>query len=330
MPRPSSPWYRKSHDAWYVKIDGKQIPLKIRGVHNKREAWKAWSDLLSSAKPVSVKQVVDSFLAESHLRLKASTLNWYRRVGKELVDNFGEMFIGKITVEMLNGWINRKSWNTTTKNHAVGILKIIFRWAKKNNFLEKDPSEKLVKPTRLSRGAETILLEKQVEKILREASPALREILEVLYATGARPSELIKAQGTELNIKRRVIEIIDHKTARHGRERIIHFPEETLCKIITLRARDPEGYLFKNTKGNPWTKDALCLAVRRLSRRIGIKFTAYCFRHTFATDALLAGVPDTFVSELLGHNSNEMLHFHYRHLGKHETSLKKALEDFRS
>jgi integrase len=63
----------------------------------------------------------------------------------------------------------------------------------------------------------------------------------------------------------------------------------------------------------------------RLQRRLGIKATAYGFRHSFATDALANGVPDAHVAELLGHSGTAMLHKHYSHLTARAKALRDAL-----
>ena len=61
----------------------------------------------------------------------------------------------------------------------------------------------------------------------------------------------------------------------------------------------------------------------------GVKITAYCLRHTFATDALANGVPDAHVAELLAHEGTAMLHRHYAHLGARAKALRDALDRIR-
>ena len=64
----------------------------------------------------------------------------------------------------------------------------------------------------------------------------------------------------------------------------------------------------------------------RAWKATGIEGTvAYGYRHTFATDALVDGVPDAQVAALLGHASTAMLHRHYRHLTSQAQTLKDAL-----
>jgi integrase len=56
---------------------------------------------------------------------------------------------------------------------------------------------------------------------------------------------------------------------------------------------------------------------------------AYGYRHSFATDALAKGVPDTQVAELLGHSGTAMLHRHYSHLTARAKTLREALNRVR-
>jgi integrase len=88
------------------------------------------------------------------------------------------------------------------------------------------------------------------------------------------------------------------------------------------RDRHRTGFLFRQKTGKPYTCIGLTKAVWRLSRRIGRPLTAYGFRHTFATDALGDGIPDTHVAALLGHGSTRMVHAHYSHLSENARLLK--------
>jgi len=65
---------------------------------------------------------------------------------------------------------------------------------------------------------------------------------------------------------------------------------------------------------------------QRLSAKVGHHVTSYCFRHTFATRALLAGIPDVEVAAMLGHTSTAMVHRHYSHLAQQARRLQEAAD----
>src|SRR5262249_38622605 len=84
------------------------------------------------------------------------------------------------------------------------------------------------------------------------------------------------------------------------------------------------GPLLRNGRGNPWTPKAIAWALLKLRERAGVKAIAYGYRHTFATDGLANGLPETHVAELLWHGSTAMLHRHYAHLTAKADLLRTA------
>ena len=124
--------------------------------------------------------------------------------------------------------------------------------------------------------------------------------------------------------------LLEHKTAHKGKSRTLYLTTEAVAVLVQQRKRCPTGALLRNCWGVRWTKDAIGLALSGFRKKTGITHaTAYCYRHTFATDALANGVPDAQVAELLGHSGTKMLHAHYAHLGSRSKVLKSALANIR-
>src|ERR1700693_2400079 len=85
MAKPSKPWFRASKRAWYIKVEGKQTSLGVKGRENEAEAVKAWHRVMAGvaekAKPKqepTVAEVVEGFLADVEARAKANTVRVYR------------------------------------------------------------------------------------------------------------------------------------------------------------------------------------------------------------------------------------------------------------
>ncbi len=91
----------------------------------------------------------------------------------------------------------------------------------------------------------------------------------------------------------------------------------------------PVGALFRDTRGRPWTKNALVCRFRRLSETLGTSITAYAFRHTFCTEALERGVDSTTVAVLMGHRDTTMVAKVYSHLTHNQKHLQAALRKAR-
>lgn len=92
----------------------------------------------------------------------------------------------------------------------------------------------------------------------------------------------------------------------------------------TQAERYPTGALLRNRLGKPWTPKGIVWAMLKLRAKAGVKAIAYGYRHTFATDGLASGLPETHVAGLLGHDSTAMLNKHYFHLTVKAGILRNA------
>jgi integrase len=115
------------------------------------------------------------------------------------------------------------------------------------------------------------------------------------------------------------------KTDHSGRVRLIFIPPGLAEQLQVARGRYESGPLLRSRKGMPWKPRGIVEALRRLRRKTGVRAIAYGYRHTFATDALVNGVPDAQVAALLGHSGTTVLHRHYSHLGARAQAMRDAL-----
>ena len=122
-----------------------------------------------------------------------------------------------------------------------------------------------------------------------------------------------------------VATLADHKTAaKTGKPRHIYFPENALALLKRLAKRNPTGTILRNENGEKWEKDAIALTMRRACKRAGVKALCCAYRHTFATDSLVAGISAEIVAALLSHQSTAMMSKHYGHLSAHAKVLQAA------
>lgn len=78
---------------------------------------------------------------------------------------------------------------------------------------------------------------------------------------------------------------------------------------------------MRNTKHQPWTKDAIGCRFKRIRKKLGKSANAYAIRHSYATLALISGADSLTVSQLMGHCDVITLARHYQHLSKNATYL---------
>jgi integrase len=148
----------------------------------------------------------------------------------------------------------------------------------------------------------------------------------MLHETGARPSELARLTAEDVDFGAGVAILTEHKTAHAtGKARRIVLSPNALAIVTAQAEAHPEGPIPRNSMGDPWMKKNIGYAMRGTCRRAGVSAIVYGYRHTYATDALSKGVPDSVVAALLGHSTTTMLHKHYSHLTGRVQVLRDAL-----
>lgn len=229
----------------------------------------------------------------------------------------------------MTAYTRAKGWKNSTQHDFASALLIAFRWAERQGIIVGNPLKHLRKSPMESRGDKALVSEEAHATLFEAAPDYFKPFLSVLRMTGARPGEVASITTENFDAVNGIVRLMDHKTAHHGKSRIIFLTPEAVALLQQQKAKYEEGYLFRNCYGRAWTKDAIVCVMRRLRKKTGVKVTAYGYRHTFATDALANGIPDAQVSALLGHSGTAMLHRHYSHLTARSQALKDALNRVR-
>jgi site-specific recombinase XerD len=310
MPRRPKPWFKKSHNAWYVKIGGKQIRLAT----DEAGAWKAFHRLMADESPAplappSRRRVIDLFEAwlGSRTGVAEKTLTLNRHFAQSFVASMPQSArAAEVRPAHVAAWLDANpDWSKTTRSIAVRVVKAAYRWAVFEEWMPRDPLARLKAPKAEVRPPAAPAL---VEQVLGEVSPAARELFRFMYMTGARPGEAISAEASGVDVERRTVRVV----GKMG-ERLVVFPAAYGEFLRGLVAARPSGPLFVNSRGGRWTNQAMRAQIGRAKRRLGLtgKFVPYHLRGIFASERIAAGADSSVVGKMLGHSSPLMLHKHY-------------------
>jgi integrase len=306
----------------------------------------------------SVRVVCELFLQHISTRRSAGTLWMRQKYLAAFTDALGDVRIRDLTRFAVDAWIDQmRQWRThphTGKQtrwangsirNALSSIQAAFNWASKSGLITKNPLGALPTPTARSRGREALTGRTPAEraanhqKILAAAPKSLRPLLVCLEATGCRPGELMNATAADFDADLGAIVYyandtrlegeFAHKTARHGKDRIIFLTGEALEIVRGLVEKYPAGPLFRTRKGTAWKGTKVGNRFDLIRKAIGIqKLTPYSYRHTFATAWLEQGESVDILAELLG-NSPDIIRKHYSHLLGDTGNLRRQLEAFR-
>ena len=188
-----------------------------------------------------------------------------------------------------------------------------YRYLLREGLIAEDPTSQIAMP-KIGRALPQSLTEDEVEALL--AAPNVSEplghrdraMLEVLYATGVRVSELINLKMSQLNLNQGVLRIV----GKGDRERLIPLGDEAQdwlreflngprSEILLERQTD---YLFPTRRGDRMTRQAFWHIIKRYAKKAGIhkKLSPHTVRHAFATHLLNNGADLRVVQLLLGHS----------------------------
>lgn len=324
------PFFRASKCCWYLQLGNRQISLG----KDREEAFRRYRQLMveqnGEALPwgTTVATVCDLFLDWSARHNRQSTYEWYRAFLQRFCDHCGRLDVSHLRPHHVTTWVDRHAWNSSTRRAAISCIKRAFNWATDEGLLERNPIKKVKKPPVLRRES---VLAPEEQRAIRAATEdgAFGDFLFALLETGCRPGEVARVAAAHLDLNAGVWLLPDHKT-RHttGRARVVYLTRPVIELCRRLVAEHPEGPLFRNTRGEAWTGNAIRCCFRRLRKKLGLGrgIVAYSIRHTYATEALLNGVDPVSLCELLGHTNVNMLMKHYQHLGQRAAHLRQSAE----
>ena len=317
MPRRHpQPFWRNFTSSWYVQIGKRQVPLGP----DRDEAFRLYHELMSrppeevqsvavEETPIHVVSILDAFLDWVKNNRAGTTYDWYRH----MLQDFTDAIPAGLTVAALKPYhltrvidAHAESHSNNTRHGLGRAVQRAMRWAKKQGLIETNPVSDVEKPAAEAR--DLAVRPAEYEEVIAAASPeAFRLVIRFAWLSGVRPQELraIEARHVDFDSRRIVFPIKESKGKRSAR--IVYLTDETTAMLEAQVKTHPYGKVFRNSEGEPWTKDAINCAFCRLKKKLGRKLHLGAFRKGYTTEALKNGVDTVTVSQLLGHKDAVMV-----------------------
>ncbi|MCR4590340.1 MAG: site-specific tyrosine recombinase XerD [Lachnospiraceae bacterium] len=209
-------------------------------------------------------------------------------------------------------YLEKSGYTPATVSRNVASMKAFFHYFVKEGKMRKNPAENLKAPKIIKKAPE-ILTTVEVVKLLDQPSgdtpKDLRDkaMLELLYATGMRVTELITLKTSDLNLAMGYVECHDE-----DKERIIPFGNEAKQALLKYLAHSrevmvenkEETALFVNCSGVPMSRQGFWKLIKFYAKKAGIEadITPHTLRHSFAAHLVENGADLKSVQEMLGHS----------------------------
>jgi integrase/recombinase XerD len=252
--------------------------------------------------------VLDAFCDALWLEdgLSKNTIASYRTDLLQLVVFFKGRELTQIAEADLFAFLASRRGRASSQARMVSTLKRFYQYCLRERRVAIDPTLKLDPPKRAPRFPKT-LSESDVEALLAAPDTATdrglrdRAMLETLYATGLRVSELVALKTFEVNLNAGVVRVM----GKGSKERLVPLGEEAVEWIAkyTKSRTTASNTLFVTARGGGMTRQAFWQLIGRYGRRAipGRRLSPHVLRHAFATHLINHGADLRVVQMLLGH-----------------------------
>ena len=243
-------------------------------------------------------------------------IKWINKNNKQSLLNIKET-----SVNQYISYLFSLKLKSSSVNRKISSLKSFYLYLLKKKLIRHSPFSEVISPKQ-EKYLPASMSESEVEKLLNspDASKEIEQrdkaMIEMLYATGMRISELVNLKITDIDMNRSVIKVM----GKGSKERLIPFGEsasEALFNYLKIRKDSSSKEVFISNRGKKITRVAFWqrIKVYLLRENLKISISPHTLRHAFATHLLNRGADLRSVQLLLGHSDLSTTQI-YTHIAK--------------
>ena len=269
-------------------------------------------------------------------------LKYERRVSVNTVDSYGENLLLlknytnkdliSLKKEDIKDFLDNVEATARTKAHYLTVFNSFYKYLVFMDKIKSNPCDGIKAP-KLEKKLPTYLTNEEIAKLfnIRLTKPVdyrNKAILEVMYATGARISEVINLEVNQIDFEECIIRVV----GKGKKERIIPLDDVTIEALDNyinnyrpfLIKNETCNYVFLNKNGEKISRQMIFKILKNLANKAGIikEISPHTLRHSFASNLLNNGADLRVIQELLGHENLETTEI-YSHLQN-----KKIKDDY--
>jgi len=318
----------KYHNKSYEKVIGKdkrtaeialnEIQQDIRLAKLAGQDWEGFKKLQRATRPKTFAEAANDYV-EERANYKASSIRTYRSIlDKYLLPAFGSTALKQLTESQLRRYQVKLSASLSPKrvNNIMQLFSSICDQEVRAGKLDRNPI-KAVRPLQEPKVKIDPLSEDELMLALSHIEPHYLPFFATLAFTGARPNELKALRWTDIDWVKEIISIskgrvrgVEGLPKTRSGERLIPMTVQVkavLKKLQASKLRSKDGYVFVEPDGHPLAEHLDRIWTRAL-KRAGLRHRpSYQLRHTFATQAIIRGLPVPYIAKILGHSTIDSL-----------------------
>lgn len=269
MARRPKPWFWKARRSWFVTLDGKRHNLGP----DKEAAHDRFHQLMSeprkrTIRTDSVLAVIDAFLDWCEKHRSSDTYEWYRYRLQRFAETYPGLTAGQLRPFHVQQWLDGMTGlSSGSKRNHCRAIKRAMRWGTQQGYIDQNPIAHLEQPKGGKR--ETVVSQEVFDEILGLVPDRyFRDLLVTTWETGCRPQESLRVEARHVDLPNSRW-VFPETEGKGDLLRIVYLTDPALAITKRLMLQFPQGKLFRNSEGRPWTTDAVNCGFVRLQIRMG-------------------------------------------------------------
>jgi integrase len=265
------PFFKKARGVWYVEINRRQInlgPDKDKAFHQYHQLMTAPPERTQTVRGDSIVSVIDAFLEWCQKHRSPDTYEWYRSRLERFAKRYPTLTTTELRPYHVQEWIDgMESVSSGTKRNYCRSVKRAMRWAKRQGYIDRNPIADMEQPKAGKR--ETVISQKDFDGLLgRIPDRSFRDLLITTWETGCRPQESLRVEARHVDLAN-CRWVFPESEGKGDLLRVVYLTDRAVEITQRLLLQYPEGKLFRNSNGRPWTTEAVNCAFIRLQIKIG-------------------------------------------------------------
>lgn len=295
MARTASPWFWEERQGWYVNKNGRRHFLggHPQGAPPPRKTRKRWNappeivaafHALMAAPPEApapapaagptAAELFDKYLDWCQKHRAARTFEWYRDHIQGFLISLADPKLAAADLKPFHvvEWADRHpDWSPAYRRGAIVAIQRPFNWAEELGYIAASPVKRIKKPQPQRRESHATAADLDVLLGRFPEGDPFRELILFEWHCGCRPQEARLLEARHLQLAGECVVIPREEAKGKRRPRVIILNGPALEIVRRLAARYPEGKLFRNGRGRPWTRFAIANRFDRLQLALGIQ-----------------------------------------------------------
>jgi integrase len=278
-------------------------------------AEEAVDELNATTRRIKLEEAKDLYLQNCKAEHTAKNYTNEERIFKSFAEQMKVVYVHQIATEDIEKWRNKRieKVSKATANRELKMIKTFLKQCVEKGYLLKSPAQNIrvyKEPERAIRH----LSDDEITKLLNAAPKDLKQIIIFLLLTGMRYGELCHLEWSDIDFRRGQI-IIQPKpdwNPKNFKKRVLPMHPKVHA-ILSGLPKGSSSYLFPDENGKP-SDQGLRNRLYRVFFSAKVKGNVKDLRSTFASNAVMSGLPIYTVSKLLGHHDVKITEKHYAHL----------------